>query len=186
MMPPPPSTRAPSGSPFPTQQPHQQQQPPINSYTYATPSLLPPTALRAYPATSALLPAVTLSTHPHLKLPHPLSLTIPPHASLSHHSTTLTLPATHYFLQIALTISKELASGRPYKLFVTVNGTRLTQRDTIGLADTGRRMHVYEGSLAQGVNRVEVEVAAARLGAAGPEERGLDVEKCVVFVNLLR
>ncbi len=73
--------------------------------------------------------------------------------------------------------------GRPYKLFVTVNGTRLTQRDTLLQAETGRRTHVYEGSLAQGVNRVEVEAAAAKGNVNG---EGLDIEKVGVFVNLMR
>ena len=72
--------------------------------------------------------------------------------------------------------------GRPYKIFVTVNGTRLTQRDTQFHTDSGKRTHVYEGSLAQGVNRIEVEVAAAKQG----DEKGLDVEKATVFANLMR
>jgi hypothetical protein len=73
--------------------------------------------------------------------------------------------------------------SRPYKLFVTVNGTRLTQRDTILHSDSGRRTHVYEGSLMQGVNRVEVEVAAAKGSVNG---EGLDIEKLGVFVNLMK
>lgn len=75
--------------------------------------------------------------------------------------------------------------GRAYKLFVSVNGTRLTQRDTQFHADTGKRTHVYEGSLAQGVNRIEIECAAAKLGENG-DGKGLDVEKVTVFANLLR
>lgn len=72
--------------------------------------------------------------------------------------------------------------GRPYKVFVTVNGTRLTQRDTVfDAVGTGRRTHVYEGSLAPGVNRVEVEVAAAK-----EDGKGLDVEKTTIFANLMR
>lgn len=77
--------------------------------------------------------------------------------------------------------------GRAYKMFVTVNGGRLTQRDTQFHADTGKRTHVYEGSLAAGVNRIEVEVAAAKVaGENGEEKKGLDVEKVTVFANLTR
>jgi len=78
--------------------------------------------------------------------------------------------------------------GRPYKMFVTVNGTRLNQRDTQFHADSGKRTHVYEGSLAQGVNRIEVEVAASRLDAGGDagNGKGLDVEKVTVYANLMR
>jgi hypothetical protein len=84
------------------------------------------------------------------------------------------------------TISRELSTGRPYKLFVTLNGVRLNQRDTKFFAETGRRTHVYEGSLMQGVNRVEVEVAAQRVGGTGKESEGLDVEKVTVYANLMR
>ncbi len=173
MMPPPPAMRPTSSSPYPGL-------PPPN---YTSSASLPPTPLRNYPIESALLPFVTISTHPQLKVAKPFSISIPPHATLSNQSTTLTLPPTHYFLQIQPTISKQLAMGRPYKLFVTVNGTRLTQRDTLLQAETGRRTHVYEGSLAQGVNRVEVEAAAAKGNVNG---EGLDIEKVGVFVNLMR
>lgn len=54
-------------------------------------------------------------------------------------------------------------------------------RDTQQHSETGRRTHVYEGSLAQGVNRIEVEVAAATL-----DEKKLDVEKVTVYANLMR
>ena len=43
-------------------------------------------------------------------------------------------------------------------------------------------MHVYEGSLAQGVNRVEIEVAAGKENG----KEGLEVEKVVVFANLMK
>lgn len=144
--------------------------------------MLAPTQLRQYPLEDALLADVKIATHPQLKIPVPFSLSIPPHATLSHQSTTITLPSSHYFVQVSPTISKQLSAGLPYKVFVTVNGTRLTQRDTVfDAAGTGRRTHVYEGSLAQGVNRVEVEVAAAKDNGTG-----LNVEKTTVYVNLMR
>ncbi|KAK5109818.1 hypothetical protein LTR62_006551 [Meristemomyces frigidus] len=179
---PPPSMRPPSGSPFPA--------PPTSSYTFTAPAFLPPLPTRHYPAEAALLPTVTIQTHPQLPLPTPYHLNIPPHPTLSHQSTTITLPITHYYIQINPTISKELSMGRPYKLFVTLNGLRLNQRDTQFHADNGRRTHVYDGTLMQGVNRVEVEVAAQKAGQGEGgerlEERGLDVEKVTAFVNLMR
>ncbi|KAK4550171.1 hypothetical protein LTR36_003138 [Oleoguttula mirabilis] len=173
---PPPAMRPPSNSPFPLQ-------PAVSSYTYTAPTLLPPTALRPYPVEQALLPTVTISTHPQLSIPKRFSIGIPPHPTLAQQSTTITLPPTHYFLQIAPTISKQLSMGRPYKMFVTLNGTRLNQRDTQFHVETGKRTHVYEGSLAQGVNRIEVEVAAQKEGNDG---KGLDVEKVTVYANLMR
>lgn len=179
---PPPALRPSSSSPFPNAQMY-------NGYTHQPPpTVLAPTQIRHYPFADAHLADVKIATHPQLKIAAPFSLSIPPHPTLSHQSTTITLPSSHYFVQISPTISKQLSAGQPYKVFVTVNGTRLTQRDTVfDATGSERRTHVYEGSLAQGVNRVEVEVAAAAM--AGKEEgsaRGLEVEKTTVFVNLMR
>jgi hypothetical protein len=169
---PPPLVRPASSSPLPTSQP------PISSYVFTAPALLPPTPVRAYPLSEALIPTITFATHPHLKLAKPLQLAIPPHPTLAQQSRTLTLPPSHYFLQISPAVSKTLSFGRPYKIFVTVNGIRLTQRETH--QDGFLRTHMYEASLVQGVNRIEVEVAAQR----EQSKEGLDVEKCTVFANL--
>jgi len=178
---PPPAMRPPNGSPHPSQQPAAN-----SSYTYTVPGLLPPIATRVYPLEQALLPTVSIATHPQLPIPNRFHIAIPPHATLAQQSTTITLPNSHYFLQICPSISKELSTGRPYKLFVTLNGVRLNQRDTKFFAETGRRTHVYEGSLMQGVNRVEVEVAASKVVDEGGKGEGLDVEKVTVYANLLK
>lgn len=177
---PPPALRPPSNSPFPT--------PAFSNYIQQPPAIpMPPTPRRPYSRSEALLPSVTIATHPQLKINKPFSVKIPPHSSLTHQSTTVTLPTSHYFVQIAPTISQQLSMGRSYKMFVTLNGTRLNQRDTVFHADVGRRTHVYEGSLASGVNRIEVEVAAAKQEANGEmSTTGLDVEKVTVYANLMR
>jgi hypothetical protein len=171
---PPPAVRPMSSSPYPTSQPL------VSSYTFTAPAALPPTPLRSYPLADALIPKITIATHPNLNLPKPLKLVVPPHQTLTHQSRTVTLPPSHYFLQISPTISKGLSFGRPYKMFVTVNNIRLTQRDT--LQDGFLRTHVYETSLVQGVNRIEIEVVASKEQA----KEGLDVEKVTVFANLLK
>lgn len=171
---PPPMVRPTSSSPFPTGQP------PVSSYTFTAPALLPPAPLRTYSLDEALLPKVTIATHPHLKVNKPVDLAITPHPTLIQQSRTMTLPSSHYFLQISPTISKGLSFGRPYKMFVTVNNIRLTQRDT--QQDGFLRTHVYEASLVQGVNRIEIEVAASR----DHGKEGLDVERVTVFANLMK
>ncbi|KAK5694460.1 hypothetical protein LTR17_024799 [Elasticomyces elasticus] len=181
-MPPPSSSMLPRGSP---RDPSASLLPSVSSYTYTAPGLLPPIPTRRYPLDQALLPVVTIATHPQLPVPTPFSIAIPPHPTLAQQSTTITLLDTHYSLQICPTISRELSTGRPYKIFVTLNGVRLNQRDTRFVVDgvgEGRRTHVYEGSLMQGVNRVEVEVVASREDG----EAMLDVEKVTVYANLMR
>lgn len=111
-------------------------------------------------------------------------MSIPPHEALTHQSLTITLPSSHYYLQITPEVSKSLALGRPYKMFVSINGTRQVQRDT-EMADEGRRKHVYDGTLAPGVNRIEVEVVSTGSEMNG-KTAGLEVEKVTVFANLMR
>lgn len=171
---PPPTARPASSSPYPNGQAA------ASSNTFTAPALLPPTPVRAYPLTEALLPKVSIATHPHLSVPTPLHLVIPPHPTLAQQSRTMTIPPSHYFLQISPTISKTLSFGRPYKMFVSVNGARLTQRDT--QQEGPLRTHVYESSLVQGVNRIEVEIAASKENG----KEGLDIEKVTVFANLLK
>jgi hypothetical protein len=171
---PPPTVRPMSSSPYPTSQPL------VSSYTFTAPAALPPTPLRSYPLADALIPKIMIATHPNLNLSKPLKLAITPHPILTQQSRTMTLPSSHYFLQISPSISKGLSFGRPYKMFVTVNNIRLTQRDT--QQDGFLRTHVYETSLAQGVNRIEIEVVASKDQA----KEGLDVEKVTVFANLLK
>ena len=170
---PPPAMRPNSSSPYPGQGP-------VQTY-FTAPVVLPPTKLRTYPRESALLPNVTITTHPNLRISTPFRLSIDPHETLSHQSTTTTLPSSHYFLQISASVSKELNSHRPYKMFATVNGSRLTQKDSKHESESGRRTMVYEPSLMQGVNRIEVEVAAQ-----GEDEKKVDVEKVTVYANLMR
>ena len=129
------------------------------------------------------MPSITLATHPQLRQPNPFRLAISPHPTLAQQSRTVTLTPNHYFLQISPTISESLSYGRPYKMFVSVNGTRLTQRDTFAAqSDAKLRTHVYEGTLMPGVNRVEVEVAAAKENG----KEGIEVEKVTVYANLTK
>lgn len=65
-----------------------------------------------------------------------------------------------------------MASTRPF-INGEVNGT------------AGAPKQVYDASLAQGVNRIEVEIVAIAGGARGASG-ALDTEKLSIFANLLR
>lgn len=123
-------------------------------------------------------------------------MTIPASEEYTHHSITLMLPVKLYHLQVSPNISAQLSSGRQYKLFVTVNGTRsapsvrpaassppTTNGDNIVVAPAGgtEKKVVYDVPLVAGVNRLEVEIVAVT-GRGGQ----LEVEKMTVFVNLMR
>ncbi|KAJ9625843.1 hypothetical protein H2203_004607 [Taxawa tesnikishii (nom. ined.)] len=193
MMPPPSTVRPPSGSPHPAQPmpvatAAAVPPPATTSHASLHPSV-PPTFLdyfsRTKPVADALLPTLTIMTHPQLTILKPFRLDIPASPAYTQQSCTINLPSTHYYLQILPQVSPQLSSGRQYKLFVTVNGVRLmpsAAREMVNgdLNPTGRKQ-VYEAALNSGVNRIEVEVVAVS-GRAGP----LEVEKLSIFANLMR
>jgi hypothetical protein len=152
---------------------------------YATPLLLPPTAMRTYSVDAALLPVVTLSTLPGSNS-KPYSLPVYPHAFLATQNAAFTLPSAHSIVQILPTISRELSAGRTYKLFVSLNGVSLLQQNTQLNTESGRRTHTYDGRLVPGVNRIDVEIAATKSDKPESVNKGLDVERLTAFVNLLR
>ena len=191
----PPPARIPSASPRPSAQ--LAVQPVMSSVSVPVYIPAPPTFIdnfsRTKPLSEALLPNLSIATHPQLHAPKPYRLDIPPSPDFTHQSTTLMLPAAHYYLQITPTVSTALYSGRQYKLFVTVNGVRVNSSTktlfngeaALGAgmgAPVGEKKLVYDTPLNTGVNRIEVEVAAVGTRGGG----GIEVEKVSVFVNLMR
>ncbi|KAL2353132.1 Bromodomain-containing protein [Cryomyces antarcticus] len=176
---PPPSVapRIPSGSPYPAQAYN-----PTPIQPYHAPAQAPlDTKYRtsANPASAALMPSLTLSTHPQLKIPSAshFSLTIPASKTMTQQSLTVTLPSTHYFMRIVPEVSKSLGSAE-YRVFVSVNGMRLVSVPQVSGADVKKPL--YEASLLTAVNRIEVEVVAAAKGG------GVEIERCVVFISLMK
>lgn len=90
------------------------------------------------------------------------------------------LPTSHYCLQVVPTLSATLAT-RATKTFVTVNNQRL--RDTpVKAGDTDSRRPLYDVGLAQGLNRIEVEVIAGP--ARGAPRTEVELERITAFVLL--
>lgn len=176
-MPPPPSVRGPSGSPHPLSL---FQPPPVPAYIPPPPTFVDNYA-RTKPLAEALLPSVLITTHPQLALPKPTRLNIPASPHFTQQSVTTALPPAHYYLSIIPNVSQRLIAARQYKLFVTVNSTRLMGRTQDMLGGDANRKQVYDATLVTGVNRIEVEVVAVT-GKNG----ALEVEKLSVFANLLR
>ncbi|KAI9818952.1 MAG: hypothetical protein M1832_004120 [Thelocarpon impressellum] len=150
----------------------------------ATPTHLPPTT--AQDASDALFSNVNISTHPGLKIARRFQLNVPPSPTFSQQSITISLPSTHYFLQIVPSVA-QVTNNRQSKLFVTANGQRLNSVPLPpSLADPRRPL--FEAKLAPGVNRIEVEMIAGPIRGApkvgnAPE---VEVEKLSIFANLLR
>ncbi|KAL8707436.1 MAG: hypothetical protein Q9220_007524 [cf. Caloplaca sp. 1 TL-2023] len=137
-------------------------------------------------AIEALITNLSVSTHPGLKIDTHFHLDLPPSPTTTQHSVTVTLPSTYYYLQLVPTLASNVMH-RPYKVFVTVNNTRVIanpQRPE----DSDPRKPLYELRVLPGMNRIEVEMVAGmprgvpKVGS-GPE---LEMEKMTVFAHLVK
>lgn len=98
---------------------------------------------------------------------------------------TVTVPSSHHFFNVVPHIPVGL-TNRPYRLFVTVNGQRLSEYIKPG-ADRDKSRPSFEVRLERGaVSRIEVEVLAGKgtVGKGGKED--VDWERCTLFVHVMR
>lgn len=226
LMAPPQSIRPTSGSPYPNGPIGQQT--PIMNGQHQTPSYyVPPSALRAdtfrkVPLKSkhlhsrhnthtnhstgvdeALMPKITLNTHPALNLPKPWSVDIYASKQKTEHSATIVVSPAHSYLQITPKVPIAL-TNRLYRLFVSVNGNKTFEVNripvTAGINGTspgpgyegGKKKGepVFEAKLVGGVNRIEVEIVAEKDQKGQSEvvngKNTIEVEKSTIFLHLMR
>jgi hypothetical protein len=136
-------------------------------------------------AADSILPSLTFATHPALSLSKPMNLTIPAHPRNTQQSVTVTVPSTHYYFQITPHVPVGL-TNRPYRLFVTVNGQRVSEYTKPGTERIKDRP-LFEARLERGmVNRIEVEVLAGKANATKGGKEEVELEKCTLYVHVLR
>ena len=134
----------------------------------------------------ALITNLNIRSHASLSLKEPFTLNIPASPTRTQHSTTITLPITHYYLSITPTVSSSLMH-RPSKTIVSCSNqsnSKLQQIAQKGEPDP--RRPVYETRLNPGVSTIDVEVVAGPpRGApkAGPGQE-IDFEKFTIYVHL--
>lgn len=163
----------------------------------------------------AVLPNITINSHPALKLSRPFRFNIPASPTLTQQSITISLPGTHSSIQIKPYVPVA-QTQRPWRLFVTVNNTRisevyqpptLTQQPSSSNSGGSPEKQqqppqqqqprekghpLFEARLQPGINRIDVEVIAGTApmqvrGQPVPKERdSVEMEKCTVFVNLMK
>jgi hypothetical protein len=151
----------------------------------------------------ALIPKITLNTHPALNLSKPWSINVAANKQKTSHSVTMSLSSSHSYLQVVPHVPIAL-TNRLYRLFVTINGNKAFEVNrmpvTAGINGAGttpgyeggkkKGEPVYEAKLMVGVNRVEVEVVAEKDRRGKPEsnlpKEQVDIEKCTIFLHLLR
>lgn len=151
----------------------------------------------------ALVPKITISTHPALNLSRQWSVNIPANKQKRIHSCTIPVPTHYSYLQIVPHVPIALTS-RLYRLFVTVNGNKTFEVNRIPVTagingslpqpgiEGGKKKGepVYEAKLAVGVNRVEVEIVAEKDRKGKPESKDpkeqIETERCTIFLHLSR
>ncbi|MCJ1310899.1 hypothetical protein MMC25_004567 [Agyrium rufum] len=133
----------------------------------------------------ALITNLSISTHPGLKIDNHFHLDIPPSATASQQSVTLSLPSTHYCLHITPTINPRTLQ-RQSKIFVTIGNSRINP-SPVRPEDADQRRPLYDTRLMPGVNRLELEMIAGPPRGAPKIGSGQDVdfEKITLFINLL-
>jgi hypothetical protein len=128
-----------------------------------------------------------IGTHPGLNIPQHFKMALPPSDTMAQQSITISLPSTHYYLQIRPQIAKTLMT-RQHKLFVTIGTQRLHAMPTIPGHPIDPLYPLFEARLLPGVNRIEIELIAAlpRGAPRGPGGSDVELEKITVFAHLLR
>ncbi|KAH7408350.1 Bromodomain-containing protein [Phaeosphaeria sp. MPI-PUGE-AT-0046c] len=178
---------------------------------YQQPTYVPPTALRMdinrkVPLKSvdeALMPKITLNTHPALNSSKPWSLDIFAHKEKTEYSVTCMVLPTNSYLQITPNIPIAL-TNRLYRIFVSVNGNKTYEVNRVPVTagingsspgpgyESGKKKGepVFEAKLVGGVNRIEVELVAEKEHKGAPESSNpkdqIEVEKCTIYLNLTR
>ena len=213
-MPPPPTTARPpssggalTGMPPPQSvpqiQPHYD--PPTTSYINNSFDskwrLQPPAKPDSTPGEpDILMKNLHVTTHPDLPVLQPFKIRVPADKIMSQQSVTTTLNAQHAVLRLTADLAEQCKglNARPYRLFVSNNGARQSQRVvqdythlTNGMVNGINGTHStseppkdkgpsWDVRLQPGTNRIEVEVVAAAKQGVGNND--LVMEKISLFI----
>ena len=148
-----------------------------------------------------LMSKLHISTHPDIPATNPFRVTVPASNIMSQQSVTATLSAQHAVVRITAELADQLkgSNARMYRLFVSNNGVRQSQRVIHDYAHLPNGMvngaygavkkdttkgPSYDVRMQPGTNRIEVEcVAAAKQGSGNNH---LVMEKVSLFVFQLK
>ena len=135
----------------------------------------------------ALITSVNVRSHSGLQVEKHISLDIPASPTRTQHSVTISVPFSHYFLQITPTVSSSLLH-RPSKTMVTCSNPSPQRLQQVPQKEGDPRRPLYETRVTPGVNVIDVEVIAGPPRGAPKIGSGqeIDFEKITIFVHLQR
>jgi hypothetical protein len=145
------------------------------------------TAKFAPAVADSILLTLTIISHPGLQTSTPFKQVIKAHPRFIEQSFTYTVPASKHSFHITPYLPPSVTS-RAYRIFVMVNGLRLSPKANPG-EEQDKSRPIYEARLERGtVGRIEVEVLAEKAGAAkgGNAKDEVDREKVTIFVHVMR
>jgi len=153
----------------------------------------------------ALIPKITLNTHPALTASKPWSVKILADKQKTIYSATMVVAPANSYIQVVPKVPIALTS-RMYRLFVTVNGNKTLEANRVPVTagingatpgpgyEGGKKKGepLFEAKLLGGVNRIEVEIVAEKERKEQTENGGaqkkedVEIEKCTIFLHLPR
>ena len=160
----------------------------------------------------ALIPRITLNTHPALSSSKPWSVNILANKQKTMYSATIVVAPAHSYIQIVPKLPIAL-TNRMYRLFVTVNGNKTLEANRVPVTagingaspgpgyEGGKKKGepLFEAKLLSGVNRIEIEIIAEKERKESSENAGaattpsgaakkedVEIEKCTIFLHLPR
>ncbi|KAH6657779.1 hypothetical protein BKA67DRAFT_556319 [Truncatella angustata] len=131
----------------------------------------------------ALISKLVIGSHPSLHLEKPLDITISASTTETQQELVFNAPASYFRLQLRPYVAPFLEEQlREWKLNVTQDYQRLWPNQPNPRAEPA-----FDVNLRYGSNRFEVSlVAALPKGEKGPHGLGMEMEKIVVYFNLLK
>ncbi|KAI2614845.1 Bromodomain-containing protein [Hypoxylon sp. NC1633] len=133
----------------------------------------------------ALMPRLSIVSHPQLQLDPPLTIDIPASATETQQEFVFHAPASHFRLQLKPQVAPFLeAQQREWKMNVLHDLGRLVPSQ---IPYDKRQELIFEVGLHYGANRLEVSIVAALpKGVKGPHGLNMEMERVVVHFNVLR
>lgn len=113
---------------------------------------------------------------------------LPAHPKEAQQSVTINLPITQWKIQVIPRINQSLeAQGRPYKLFVIVNGQTMGRQIPSPQDPVDPGCQLFDVQLHAGVNTIMVQmIAAVPKGQKLPNGADAELEKITVLANLIK
>lgn len=137
----------------------------------------------------ALLPSVLVRTHPSIAIDRRFRLEIPAHPKEAQQNISVHIPAIHSRLQLIPRLAPLEQQGRPYRLYVSINGQTVGRATPLPVPEDPLPVNamVFDLGLQYFTNIIMITVIAALpKGQKLPNGADCEVERMTINAHLLR